>query len=79
MRGLTPIPFTKSSIPRGDQAGRTIPTHHLRAYRLGTAAMLLHLVVQGELATRCSREKKTEEILPCKTLLCPGLAMLRRN
>ena len=59
MRGLTPIPFTKSSIPRGGQAGRTIPTHHLRAYRFGTAAMLLHLVVQGEPATRCSWKKTT--------------------
>jgi len=79
MRGLTPIPFTKSSIPRGDQAGRTIPTHHLRAYRLGTAAMLLHLVGQGELTTRCSQKRIRGEFISVGILLCPRLTMLRRN
>jgi hypothetical protein len=33
-----------------------VVTPHLRAYRFGTAGMLLHLVADGELATRCGND-----------------------
>ena len=54
MRGIAPIPSTRSCVPHGDHARIAFPTPHLRAYRCGTASILLHLVAQGELHTRCS-------------------------
>jgi hypothetical protein len=53
MRGIAPIPFTKACIPHGGHANIAFPTPHLRAYRVGTASILLHLVQFGELDTRC--------------------------
>ena len=35
-----------------------VVTPHLRAYRFGTAGMLLHLVPEGELRTRCGNRSK---------------------
>jgi hypothetical protein len=54
MRGIAPIPSTRSCILHGDHARIAFPTSHLRAYRYGTAGSLLHLVAQGERHTRCS-------------------------
>ena len=56
MRGIAPVPFTKSCILHGGHANIAFPTPHLRAYRVGTAGMLLHLVPYGEPSTRYRRD-----------------------
>ena len=52
-REVSQGPTADSCFPHGFSLILPVITPHLRAYRFGTAGMLLHLVPEGELSTRC--------------------------